>query len=101
MLVAESAKYKEFAAKMARIPGMLRFAPTRKALASTNRTAGPGVNDSTVSVAANSHHIVQFTTSGSQCGFTPVVVADADGLGHFEHEDFAVADLARARRVRQ
>ena len=60
---------------------MLRFAPTRNALASTNSTAGPGVNDSTVSVAANSHHVVQFTTSSSQRGFTPVVVADAGDLG--------------------
>src|SRR5712675_15042 len=101
MLVADSAKYKVFAARIARIAGVACFAPTRNALASTNRTAGPGVNDSTVSVAANSHHVVQLTTSSSQRGFTPVIVAYADGLGHVEYEDFAVADLTRARRVRQ
>src|SRR5579872_1357817 len=100
MLVAESAKYKEFAAKMAGIAGMVRLAPIRIALESTNNTAGPGVNDSTVSVAANSHHVVHLTTSSSQRGFAPVVVADADGLRYIEDEDFAVADLAGARRVR-
>src|SRR6185436_16257362 len=33
----------------------------------------------------------------SQCCFSSIVVANANGIGNFVHKDFPIADLARAR----
>src|ERR1700676_3874140 len=71
MPVADRAKYTEFATRMARIAGIPWRAPRRSALDRTNNTAGPGVKDRIVSVAAKSHQVVEVTTRyrhGRRCG---------------------------------
>ena len=50
-----------FAVRIPRFEATLFRAPPRKALESTNSTAGPGIRHKTTSVAANIHHVAGAT----------------------------------------